>query len=257
MKTITFLNEKGGVGKTTLSTHVAAGLAIRGSRVVLIDADPQGHATLALGIQPRPALHDLLVRQADFKQVLNIVDSSIYGPDNRSEGQLFIIPGDVETRAIPMLVNDVWRLRKRLAQLARTVDYVVIDTAPTPSLFHSMMYLATDAIIYPTLCERLSFDGLVKSIAHTDETDESRKPHYDPIQKLGILPTRYRSSTVEHTENLKILKQTYPELVWEPISESIIWAEASGIGRTLFALKPDGRAASEAWAAIDQIELAS
>ena len=50
MKIITLLNEKGGVGKTTIATHIAAGLAIRGQRVVLVDADPQGHATIAFGL---------------------------------------------------------------------------------------------------------------------------------------------------------------------------------------------------------------
>ena len=62
MKTITLLNEKGGVGKTTLATHLAAGLALKGSRVIMIDTDPQANATSAFALPKQPEFHDLMVR---------------------------------------------------------------------------------------------------------------------------------------------------------------------------------------------------
>lgn len=253
MKTITLLNEKGGVGKTTLATHLAAGLAIRGGRVIVIDGDPQAHATLSLGMRERPALHDLLVRDANFNDVLESVPALHFAPEGESAGQLLLIPGNIETRVIPMLINDVWRLRRRLAQLKDHIDYVFIDTAPTPSLFHSMVYLATDAMIYPTKCERLSFDGLVKSLQHTEDSDRNRQPHYDPIQRLGIVPTMFAGRTVEHSENLNLLRANYGELVWDPVGMRIAWAEASGLNRTVFVVEPDGAAASDAWSLIDRI----
>lgn len=78
MKIITLLNEKGGVGKTTIATHIAAGLAVRGMRVLLVDADPQGHATVSLGLQKEPGLYDLLVRDATFKSVLRFIPPKAY-----------------------------------------------------------------------------------------------------------------------------------------------------------------------------------
>lgn len=256
MRVITLLNEKGGVGKTTSAVHIAAGLAIRGHRVLLVDGDPQGHATLALGITPAPALHDLIVRQADFRDTLRVVPPEGYAPNGESKGQFFIIPGDIETRVIPMLVNDVWRLRKRFSQLKGAMDYIVIDTAPTPSLFHSMVYMVTDYIIYPTRCERLSFDGLVKSLSHTEEANQARQPHVPAIVQLGILPTMYRGKTVEHSENLKLLRDTYPGKVMSPLHDAIIWAEASSLNRTIFAVAPDSRAAQNAWAMVNKVESA-
>jgi chromosome partitioning protein len=256
MRVITLLNEKGGVGKTTSAVHIAAGLAIRGHRVLLVDGDPQGHATLALGVAPAPALHDLIVRQAEFRDALRVVPPENYAPEGKSKGQFFIIPGDIETRVIPMLVNDVWRLRKRFSQLQNSIDFIVIDTAPTPSLFHSMIYMVTDFIIYPTKCERLSFDGLVKSLNHTEEANDARKPHVPPIVQLGILPTMYRGKTVEHSENLKLLKETYPGKVLTPMRDGIIWAEASSLNRTVFAVAPDSKAAENAWAMVTKVETA-
>ncbi|NWF71270.1 MAG: AAA family ATPase [Chloroflexi bacterium] len=113
MITFSLINEKGGIGKTTLATHIAAGLAIRGYRVLLIDADPQGHATFSFGLEKRGGLFDLLVRDAAFKDVLLAPPLTAFAPDP-IRGRLFLLPSNVETRAIPNLIDDVTLLAKRL-----------------------------------------------------------------------------------------------------------------------------------------------
>ena len=80
MRVITLLNEKGGVGKTTLAIHIAAGLSLRGYTVVLVDADPQGNATTALGLAKEPAVHDLIVRNASWRDSLRTVHPDVYSP---------------------------------------------------------------------------------------------------------------------------------------------------------------------------------
>jgi cellulose biosynthesis protein BcsQ len=100
-------------------------------------------------------------------------------------------------------------------------------TSPTPSLLHGSIYLATDYIIYPTKCEYLSFDGLVESIKHREAAQAHRdKWNLGPIEVLGIVPTMYRNQTIEHSENLKELRQQFGDLVWPPIHQRTIWAEA-------------------------------
>ena len=101
MKVITLLQEKGGVGKTTLAVHVAAGLAVRGARVLLVDADAQGTATSSLGLAPEPGLYNLMVRNMAFQDVVKLVQPEIYEPPNdHSRGNLFMLPGNLETRLI-------------------------------------------------------------------------------------------------------------------------------------------------------------
>src|SRR5689334_141034 len=134
MITVTLLNEKGGVGKTTLATHIAAGLAILGAKVLLVDADPQGHATVTLGQTKAPGLYDLLVRDALFKDTLQVVSPEVYEtPNQKAQGELFVIPSNVETRNIANSISDAFAIAERFRELEDIIDVVVFDTSPTPS----------------------------------------------------------------------------------------------------------------------------
>lgn len=256
MKVITLLNEKGGVGKTTLAIHIAAGLAARGQRVLLVDADPQGHATVMNGLPKEPGLYNLLVRDMPFKEVMRFVPPDTYAvPGQPMTGQLFVIPSNVETRNIANSISDAFAVHDRFRDLERAVDYVVFDTSPTPSLLHGSIYLATDAILYPTKCEFLAFDGLVESINHRQAAQAARdKWNLGPIHVLGIVPTMYRNQTVEHSENLKELHKQFGDLVWPPIMQRTIWAEATTLRRPVFSIAPETKAAREAWGMIDRVE---
>jgi chromosome partitioning protein len=255
MKVITLLNEKGGVGKTTLAIHIATGLAIRDFRVLLIDADPQGHATVMAGLNKEPGLYDLLVRDAPFKEVLRFVSPDQYQiPGKPVVGQLFVVPSNVETRNIANSTSDAFGLHDRLQELANAIDYVIFDTSPTPSLLHGSIYLATDAIIYPTKCEYLSFDGLVESINHRNSAQSYRdKWNLGKINILGIVPTMFRNQTVEHSENLAALQKQFGKLVWTPMMQRTIWAEAATMRRPVFSVAPESKAAGEAWDMIDRV----
>ena len=79
MKKVTLANEKGGVGKTTLAVNIAAGLALRGKRVLLIDADAQANSTDNLGLEPYPGFYDWLVRGAPPEKVIAPIHPAVYG----------------------------------------------------------------------------------------------------------------------------------------------------------------------------------
>ncbi|MBZ0281011.1 MAG: ParA family protein [Anaerolineae bacterium] len=256
MKIITLLNEKGGVGKTTLATHIAAGLAVKGMRVVLVDADPQGHATVALGLQKEPGLYDLLVRDAPFKNVLRFIPPQNYQVPNQAvTGQLFVIGSNVETRNIANSISDSFSVSERFHELDNSIDVIVFDTSPTPSLLHGSIYIATDAVLYPTTCEYLSFDGLVESIKHRQAAETHRGQWgLNKIEVLGIVPTMFRTKTLEHSENLNQLKQQFGSLVWEPITQRTIWAEAAAIRRPVFSFAPDSKAAEDAWNLVKRVQ---
>lgn len=256
MRLVTLLNEKGGVGKTTLATHISAGLAIKGHRVVLVDADPQGHATVIMGLKKEPGLYDLLVRNAPFTEVMRPISPEMFSvPDCKVKGKLFVVPSNIETRNIANSIDDALYVRERFMQLQDTIDMVVFDTSPTPSLLHGSIALATDSIIIPTFCEMLSFDGLRESLVHRDSfSSKKRSLGLGDVELLGIAPTRFRSNTLEHNDLLKGLHERFPEHIWNPIHDRIIWSEAARASRPVFSYAPRTKAAEEAWSLVDRAE---
>jgi chromosome partitioning protein len=256
MKTITLLNEKGGVGKTTTATHLAAGLAVRGHRVLIIDTDPQGHATVLLGNKKMPAFYDLIVRDADFSDVMRIINPEVYElPGQPVKGKLYLIPSNIETRNISNSIDEAFAIKWKLAEASEIVDFIIIDTSPTPSLLHASIYMATDAIIYPVTPEYLSFDGFAHSVQHRRSSDKLRQQEgMKIVQMMGIVPTMVRPHTTEHTENLNDMRAEYGDKVWPDVMLRTIWGQASRLHRLVWTLKPDGEAAAEAWALVDCFE---
>lgn len=258
MKVITLLNEKGGVAKTTLSVHAAAGLAIKGYKVLLIDADAQGHATIALGRKKEPGFYDLIVRNAPFDQVLRRVNPERYATHEQAQrmtGDLLLLPSNVETRSISQNISDAFAVLKRILQLRDAIDFVIFDTSPTPSLTHASIYMATDAIVMPTKLEAWSFDGLRESMAHKDQFQPIRQQYnLGTIKLYGIVPTLYRRGTLEQETNLEVLRERFGDVVWDPIPMRTIWSEAATAKRTVFSLAPQSKTAADAWRFVNKME---
>jgi chromosome partitioning protein len=258
MKVITFLNEKGGVGKTTMAATIGAGLAIIGYRVLLIDADPQGHLSLAFGIKKQHSLYNLLVRDEEFSKpgIVQPISPDIYALPNAkkpSQGRLFIVPGNRETRLIAQaLEGELFAIRNKLQELAEAnvVDVVIFDTSPTPSALHAQIFLATQHIIYPTELSYLSFDGLLESVKSTTGYSQQKQASgLEEIKLAGIIPTRYRSKVLEHQEKYQSLLNhpNLGKLVWYPMPLSVVWEESLARQRSIFNYAYDQPVAGEAW----------
>jgi len=257
MKTITLLNEKGGVGKTTLATHLAAGLAIRGYTVIFVDADPQANATSTFQLPKSGTLYDMMVRERSWRDSLQIVHPDVYGePGKAPAGRLLAVPGNVETRNIAMTINDGTIIKRRLDEITTVADYVIIDTSPTPSLLHASIMLATDHVIIPTQCESISaLEGVPDSIQHTQAVrSQAAMRGLSIADLLAIIPNMYRVRTIAHNEVLQYLRDNYGDKVWPPLPQSIIFAEARMLNQMLYGYAPDAKITRYLWQIVKRVE---
>lgn len=237
MKVVTFMNEKGGVGKTTVSTHIAALMAAWGYRVMLVDAAPQGHATFSFGLKKEPGIYNWLVRDLPLEEVVRTPPSieAIAIPGKPFEGKLFIIPSNAETIGIPAQV-DSYALRNGLDEFKDFLDLVIIDTDPATSALASLIYMASDGVVIPTQVDSLSIDGLISTI---------QRIHSYPHRKIGILGVAtnfYDHRTLIHRKNYgDLLKvgQARQWAIWPPIKMRTAFREASNLRRMVYTLDTD------------------
>lgn len=257
MTTVTLLNEKGGVGKTTVALHLAAGLAINGHRVVFLDTDPQANATAALGLPKAGAFYDLIVRAAPWKDVLRAVHPDVYGQrDTPPKGELYAVPGNVESRNIDTSISSAGVFRSRVRELRTSVDYVIVDTSPTPSLFHGAILAGTDYALIPTQCEVFSaFDGLANTLLVSEVARQQAQEHgITAAAVAGILPTIYENRQVTHNMVLEKLRAEYGALVWEPLEKRVDYRDAAYARQIVYAFAPRSKAAKQLWALVARVE---
>lgn len=262
MKVISVTCNKGGVGKSTFAVHLAAGLATRGYRVGLVDTANEGHAGLMLQMPDENGLFRLLIERAPLGEVINEVPAEHYSlPDYPSSGTLYLLSGGDRTYKIPQELEpqDMLLFYEQMEALAAgyQLDVIFVDTNPNKTLFDGALYLATDRFIYITECERLSFDGVQRAIAQMERATAQRQRYLGrDTAVLGILPNKMRADTRLHRHNITRLVDAYGELVWPPVTQRVIWAEATNNLELVYTYAPSGQEARDAWSVVMRTEKA-
>lgn len=243
--TIAIANEKGGVGKTTTSVNLAAGLALRlastpgpSGRVLLVDMDPQGHGLLATAFehQSAPAADSLaaLLTESPPPSVQRMLRQADHHPN------LYVIPSNRQAmvdaaRLLPSLMANETRLSHALAPIENQFAYIVLDTPPTiGDLLINALVTATFVLI-PVETSYLGVSGL----RELQRTIEQIKIHFKPeLEILGYLPTLCEEQRVEAQEILNELGQRYPRQVFPPIHKSSDLAYAHSSHMDVFTYRP-------------------
>lgn len=181
---VAIANQKGGVGKTTTSVNLSASLALSGGKVLLIDLDPQGNATMGCGIDKNgehPTIYDWLAEDKPLKEIVL-----------RCQGGFDVLPSNLDlTAAEVTLMNSEGReyfMRSRLQAQAGEYEYVIVDCPPSLSILTVNALIAADGVLIPMQCEYYALEGLSALL----DTIEGVKSHANPGLVIeGILRTMY------------------------------------------------------------------
>jgi chromosome partitioning protein len=233
MSIICIANQKGGVGKTTTAVNLAAGLARRGNKVLLVDLDIQGSATATLGVRLKEGESSVAECLVHERQIEHVVRET--GTDG-----LFLAPAGETLAAVDIhLATAMAReqvLQRCLSTVGEKVDYVVVDTAPYLGLLTTNALVAADHILVPVSCEYLPILGL-KLFSET--LGRMRARLGAPCHVLGYVLTMYDRREKITAEVEKILRRNFGDAVFaDPIRTNTRHKAAPSHKKTIFEFEP-------------------
>ncbi|WP_415274142.1 ParA family protein [Aquiluna sp. Uisw_065] len=229
---ITISNQKGGVGKTTTAVNIAAALAIKGLRVLVIDLDPQGNASTALGVEHHngvPGSYEVLV---DGSKVGPLVQRS---PEHEN---LFCLPASINLAGAEIDMVSVDSREKVLASALATyvdetaprIDFIFIDSPPSLGLLTVNALVAATEVLVPIQCEYYALEGVTQLIANIERVKKALNPSLDIS---SILLTMFDNRTNLSTDVANEVRKYFPEqTLAATIPRSVRLSEAPSYGQT-------------------------
>jgi len=236
-------NHKGGTGKTTTSVSVAAGLAAKGKRVLLVDTDAQGNVSVSLGATAERSLYHVLVmglRVADATKTVRPNLDLLPSNETLAAAELYLAGRQNRDRV----------LQERLASAAAGYDYVVLDCSPSLSLMNQNALVFADSVLVPVACDYLSLVG-VRQVIKTVKNVNALLHH--PVQIWGVLPTFYDARAKICREAVTTLKSHFGERCLPPIRAAMKVKEAPAQGQTIFEYAAGTHAADDYQVVVDTI----
>ena len=214
------------MGKTTTCVNLAASLAAMQKRVLLVDCDPQGNATMASGINKfnlKCSICQVLIDGADIHDALL----------TETNGAFHLLPANEELTAAEVKLLDYlvreFRLRNALAEIRDNYDYIFIDCPPSLNLLTVNAMCAADSILVPLQCEYFALEGLTLLIDTVDQLARAVNPD---LKIEGILRTMFDSRNRLSTDVSQDLKNSFGDLVYKTIiPRNVRLAEAPSFGK--------------------------
>src|ERR1700737_2259704 len=240
MKIVAIANQKGGVGKTTTAVNLGCALAECGLRILLIDLDPQGNATSALGMQEieTDSIYESLLGGASVTE--KILPTRVE--------RLFLVPADLDLAGaeveIARMNDHLTRLAKTLSILRadQTFDFVFIDCPPSLGILMTNALAAADEIFTPIQCEYFALEGLVKIVRVVEQVRDSGAN--DRVEIGGILMTMFDGRTKLSSEVVAEVRAHFGERVYATvIPRTVRLSEAPSFGKSVLEYDPKGTAA--------------
>lgn len=248
---ISIANQKGGTAKTTTCENLGIGLAMEGKRVLLVDVDPQGSLTIALGNQQPDSMEPTL---ADFLERV-IGDEPILPGEGilRHPEGVDLMPGNILLSGLEASLVNVMSRETVLKQYLETVksqyDYILLDGSPSLGMLTINMLAASDSVLVPVQAQYLSAKGLEQLLSTVAKVKKQINPK---LRIEGVLLTMVDARTNYAKEIAGLIRETYGKKIriYETeIPRSVRAAEISAEGKSIYLHDPKGKVA-EAYRAL-------
>ncbi len=240
MKIIAIANQKGGVGKTTTAVNLGHALAEKGQRILIVDLDPQGNATSALGMQELESenLYEALLGDE------SIVDKIL---PTRIE-RLFLVPANLDLAGVEVEIarmsDHLTRLSKTLSILRddQTFDFILLDCPPSLGILMTNALAAADELLTPIQCEYFALEGLVKIVRVVEQVRDSGAN--DGLEIGGIVMTMFDSRTNLSGQVVADVREHFAEKVYRTVvPRTVRLSEAPSFGKTILEYDSGGAGA--------------
>ena len=242
MRKIAVISQKGGVGKTTTTVHLAAGLAKKGKKVLILDLDPQGNVSTCFFANAPKNMYHLLVEDIPPEQcIMNVSELLDIIPSDKSLAKAEMALAGVPSRETV--------LKRRLEHL-NSYDYIIVDCPPSLSLLSQNALMFAKEAFIPVATEYLSIDALRKTNQTIEEMNDLFK---HKIKITAIIPTMYDKRIKSCIKSLAEIKKGFNGLVTDPIRINAKLKEAPEKGISVFDFAKSSRGAKDYMKLIEKV----
>ena len=243
LRVITVANQKGGVGKTTSAVNLAVALALHGAEVLVVDLDPQGNASTALGVEHHVGTPDVYSVLVEGKAIADVVQPAAGVPRLRCVPATIDLAG-AEIELVSMVARE-YRLQRAVqayvAEEGKDLDYVVVDCPPSLGLLTVNAMAATQEVLIPIQCEYYALEGLGQLLKTVDLVKNNLNPG---LSVSTILLTMYDGRTRLADQVAEQVRGHFGDLVLRSaVPRSVRVSEAPGYGQSVVTYDPGSRGA--------------
>lgn len=239
MKIVSIFNQKGGVGKTTTNINLAAYLALKGQKVLVIDIDPQGNTSSGLGIDKENVsltTNELLLTDESINNMILNVETI---------ENLYIVPSNMELAGADLELGyrdqREFTLKNKLDELESRFDYLVIDCPPSLGLLTINALTASDSVLIPMQCEYYALEGISQLLKTIQKVKKGLNKN---IEVEGVVLTMFDPRRNLQLQVAEELKSYFGDLVYEnSIPRNIRLAEAPSHGIPIALYDPKAKGA--------------